>query len=558
MTGAEIPLYALSRILESSPHSVARALAEREVIADAELSALTLAELLCDRLHVITQLRGLTARELELVDHPSRVPPGSSEMIGDLIERFILVPLQDGGISRSPEVEAVWPDIQTLLATAVSTRRALEKKPEAVIDVSRAIHTLDEVERVVRGMGLDDPTDEADYRDLALRVGLIVPLGSGWRASRVGASWLHWGLPARWAYLVSRIWGCLPSWYRDHLSPSTTSENAVTSAAEAVSYPLVTDEEFAASTWRTDAVGLSVQGAPSALVRAATTDTLEGALVEVLPTPLDILYPDGPDTLTAAGPLTPETESLLRQIAEWSSGGLAPRFQLTKSSLTAARQSGLGAEEITDFIQRHLGDGVDSGVGHQVRDTLDACDSLTLIPEQSQSDLLATESLTLDLILADRRLASLQFTRMNDLLARSPLSVSQVHSRLIDEGYAHLVTYPDGRFWPADREQGVDAPGIGANWSADQVQAIRDSWTRQRESDPAGWWAPLLEALISRRGHAVMEVEVSGEPMLLEIKPLSIANNRLRALDLRSDVERTIPLPLIRRLEPGARPSTEQ
>lgn len=557
MTGAELPLHALSRILESSPGSVARALAEREVIADAELSALTLAELVCDRGHVLAQLQGLSARELEIVDHPDRLQPENSGMVDDLIERFILISLDDGEVTRSPEVETLWPEIRILLNTPSSPRQSLIPNTEAAIDVARAIHTLDEVERVVRQMTLDDPSDEANYRDLALRLGLIVPLGPNLRTSRVGARWLQEGLLTRWAHLVTTLWWSLPGWYRDRLSASNVSNDAPAQDGEIVSYPLISDKELASWQWRSDAVGLSIQGAPSTLVRAVTTGALEDELAEVLPTPLDILYPDGPDTLTAAGPLTPETESVLRQIATWSSGGLAPRFQLTKSSLIAARQSGLTAEEITDFIQRHLGDLAEGGVGYQVRDTLRACDSLTLTSEQSGSHLQATESLTLDLILADRRLATLQLTRIGELIARSPLSVSQVHSRLIDEGYAHLVTDPDGRLWPEDRGQGMDVPGIGGNWNVDRVTTIRNSWRQQRESDPAGWWAPLLEAVISRRGHAVIEVEVSGESMSLEIKPLSLANNRLRALDLRSDVERTIPLPLIRRLDPGPRPSTD-
>lgn len=571
----------------ASADALARLLTERGVVAQAETDPLTLAQQLVAEDAITSQLQLLTDSELDALDSlfdaqgsVSETPPehGGGVDLPDAAHERHLVYTPDSVTVLRPEVASIWPDIRAHRAAsrAVVTPPQGTHQSPAAIDVPAVMSALEGVEMQLQCASAHPvdsstlPDDEtwaqrlgpdalgqrpwAQLGELAQRTGLLGQRGQKWLVSEQGIQWRRRALVERWSHLVHTLWSQAPTWFTRALG-----DQAAGGTNPLVAYPLVDREVWVHWSELAHRVGVMVGGQPSELAAVLSTqgDTKE-VLQRALPEPLHQLYPDGPDSVVAAGVLDSSVEATLRRIGHWISGGIAPRFTINQATVLTGLQRGVTPGEMREFAEGALPGGLAGSVGHLVSDTLDRAETIRVEIAEGGSRLTVADPVLEGLLPADRRLQSLGLVAHGSNEFSSGQSVEHVHRLLLAEGYPHLVLDAQGE--PLDVE-GQDVvlrlAAHGGAWSRADASALLQQWHQQQADAPAQWFLPALEVCISEKLAVRVGVNMGDQVATLQVEPRSVQNGRLRARDIRSDVERTIPVKQIVWIDHGGSASDE-
>lgn len=572
--------------LSGAPADVlARLLTERGVVAQAEADPLTLARQLVSADAITSQLQLLTEDELDALDalfdqdppaHSSA--PDEASGLPEEAHTRQLVHTVDSTTALRPEIAALWPEIRTLRdrATPPAVNPGVSDQGPAAIDVAAVMSSLEGVEMLLAAASTQPvdsttlPDDDtwaarlgsdslgqrpwAQLGELAQRTGLLGQRGHKWMLTQRGLQWCRRPLVERWSHLVHTFWSQAPTWFTRALGDGVTG-----GAHPLVAYPLVDTDVWNHWSELAHRVGVMVDGRPSELAEVlASRGDSTTVMHDSLPEPLRQLYPDGPDSVVAAGVLDPEVEATLRDIGQWISGGLAPRFTISPATVLGAIQRGSSPGDIETFIDGALPGGRTGALGQVISDTLGKAQAITVDGVEGGSRLRVRDGLLVDLLQADRRLQSLKLTATSESEFFTSHTVEDVHRVLLAENYPHLVVDAEGQ--PQDSE-GHDVvlrlPAEGGAWSRGDTEALVNQWQQQRAEQPAQWFLPALEVCISEKLAVRVGVNMGTEVATLQVEPRSVQNGRLRARDTRSDVERTIPVKQIVWIDHGGSASDE-
>lgn len=110
--------------------------------------------------------------------------------------------------------------------------------------------------------------------------------------------------------------------------------------------------------------------------RDAALDTLTRRLADILPAPVRMLIIQADLTVLAPGLLAPETEAVLRLIADVESTGMASVWRISPESLARAAASGATAEQIRHFLAG-LAPEIPQGLDYLITDAFRTSDVLT-------------------------------------------------------------------------------------------------------------------------------------------------------------------------------------
>jgi hypothetical protein len=385
---------------------------------------------------------------------------------------------------------------------------------------------------------LDVPLDTAEALvDFAIRMGLIRRLGPSLLITPFAQEWLNLGAAEKWQSLLERFSAQLPTWWPRSLPPTLTP--SALRAAVASEFPLVSVDDAELLLTYASWLGLIRLHHPTRLSGAENGDDRDAIIREVMPAAAEQMYPDGPDTIVAPGPLDTEKTKQLRQVGQWLSGGLAPRFRLSPHTINRALQDGLGEAEIHTIISNCVSGGM-SSLQDMVEDTMSRARTLTIVELPTGTRVTSSDALTIQLVGADRRLAEARFTHSEGGGLTSALSLGQLHDLLATEGYPHLVCDAEGKVQPLSTDNVVsDSATNPPQWDEDAVarwQAHQHSLRRQ-----PGFFDSALELAISHRTPIRVTVSMGETMQTMLIEPHALKNGRLRGRDVRSDVERTLP-----------------
>lgn len=508
----------------------------------------------------------LTRDELAGLSEPEQLSSADQERW----EKTLLVHRESGGFCRRPEVEELWPRVRDQLEAPAKSVPAVEKPSpsNAEVDIPSVFGHLEDATRLVGLLGREPFVGPAvlgekhferlsvlsevsakklpRLLDFCQSLGLIEHRGGLWRPRLIAAGWLDSGAASKWRTALECFHHAVPSWWPTAL-PSPVTVDSVTREV-AKRFPLVDPPTVSPWLERAEWLGLVRNTQATELSLAETSDTVASEIEKLVPLPVDQLYPDGPDTLVAAGPLSDQVEAGMRRVGQWLSGSLAPRFRMSPHTVVEALQSGWTLEDIEAFLERHVLGGAQSSVGDMVRDTATKAFSLSITQGHGGSVLRAHEPLTIRLLQADRRLAEARWELLDELTLRSPRSSSELHVLLLEEGYPHLIV-DEHQHRLSTEPAHTDLGSTPAEWGVDFAGDVLDYWARQRND--SHWWTRVVELALSSKTTVRIVVEVDGAEHSLSMAPQSLSNGRLRGVDTRSDVERTIPLSHVRSVEAG-------
>lgn len=541
---------------------------------------LDLAELLTDpqqvqlalsRLDWLT-LRGLHTSDREALNAASQLQLATSEAEPKLYA------------SAAARLQQMLPQLPDFTAAANTDRTGSEPAHRISTLAADAIDLLDAAPRTVRGgrggvrmsgvevrriateLDIDAAVAGALYRWL-FTADQIAPAGDTWLPTALGRGFAAKSLADRWRILAL-------AWIGDLNAPAllelcellgmpaplhgVNDFDGAAPTTAAVNLP----SNLAARQLAAEALGVlhrtnTDEGKPGEPVPGSFSLTSAGALLlngefdaaaallaAAFPAEVDRVYIQPDRTIIAPGPLRPDVEVRLRQVADLSRRAIASEYRVDDASLSRALSSGLAEDQIREFLSEVSLTGIPQPIDYLIRDSAERFGRVRVRETATGTLVRAVDTAVADALLVDAALRPLGLRPVAAGLVSS-VSAPAVLQTLLECRYPAVAEDENGRPLVAAQkpcaEPYVQAPTASVQSTAEALaQLAAESSTTD---DHYTWLQRRLE--LARRSRQPLEVAVDiggGKSRTLLLVPIAVGAQRLRALDLDADVERTLPL----------------
>ena len=300
-----------------------------------------------------------------------------------------------------------------------------------------------------------------------------------------------------------------------------------------------------------DSFGLTFQEQASSwfgLVLSGS-DRAEELLREHLPKVQSRIVLQADLSIIAPGPLPTELESSLRLFANTESVGLASTYRLSPLSVCHGLETGFTTDQIASILQESFGQKLPQPVEYLLNEVNRRFGRL-VIRELANSDnrsiIESVDNVLLTELSNDPRLRAFSLERISNERLACRFEPSVVYFGLRECGYLVIRK---------DQNDAVISP-IAATQTI-QLEHAQDKWqeriARMREADATLGLSGSDEILtrqvqLAIRNKAKLSLVVQrpdGSELAIILEPSGIANGRLRGLDRKAQVERTLPLTTI-------------
>ena len=304
-------------------------------------------------------------------------------------------------------------------------------------------------------------------------------------------------------------------------------------------------------------LGLCIGGARQPITAAilendspASRELVLARATKALPDPVEVVYVQNDLTIVAPGMLRPEAEQLLRRICDVEHSGLASTFRLNATRITTAIANGMTSGEIIEQLQGLSATPLPQPVVYLIEDTGARFGGVRVRPWGTGALVTARDEALLDLLIADSALASLAWARVSETTASTrqdpmttqELLVSQKHPAVLEDDDGRLVVTRPAMALPiASRAPAV--PVLHAFVDRLIASTATDTGSISNLDDAVAWRERQISVAIREKSSLEVTFDMpDGSSKSLTIIPLSLANGRLRAKDMVTEVERTLPM----------------
>ena len=358
-------------------------------------------------------------------------------------------------------------------------------------------------------------------------------------------SWRELPDEERYEALVATWRSLVPSWLVGIMSENPEHAwNSTLEEAVAFSYPLVNPEPLL-SYIRADAkwLGLVHNESPTPWARELWGQNRVAALFgSSRPPYAEGVFAHDDYTLLATGPLEPQHRATLSRIATRELGGLVPRYRLTASSVLAALHDGLSPQEIPGLLRDVCINEVPLGMLALVDDVARRAGDLEIHSHGGQTILRTTREGLGDELVSDPGLVVLGLKRVSDTELACSWPAERVYSTLSAAGYVGLLVGASGS--PRSPE-----PAALAEESRDNTelidaleQLVADAREAAARGVPAGL-SSIIEVATETKTPLEIVVRMPDESSLTVVmEPKALSAGRLRGVELKHQVEKTLPV----------------
>ncbi|WP_456285971.1 helicase-associated domain-containing protein [Microbacterium sp. JZ70] len=400
--------------------------------------------------------------------------------------------------------------------------------------------------RLVQDEVVRDAEELDDLVALAEAAGLVRPVDRAWLVAVAGEDWTREPTRRRWEILATGWRDALPAGLRTReggwVPPSTWVD----------AYPLDPAwPERAASALRLAALlGLIAPDGtetPWATPFRAGGAADAGPLAELLPGEVDRVFLQNDLTAISPGPLVPALDMRLRAMTVRESHAQASTYRFTEASLSSAIAGGETAEAIRSFLSELSLTGIPQPLDYLLTRTAErhGLVRVSVEPGSGHTIVSSRDHHLVETIGVDQALRPLGLVREGALL-RTRAARQTVYWALADARYPVVAIDDDGRTVALHRRR--LAPAAEEDAPEERYRAVIDRLRASHGEDAeAAWRERELDAAV--RAKAVIVVEVAmpdGTTRELTLEASGIGGGRLRGLDRAADVERTLPVSLIR------------
>ena len=462
------------------------------------------------------------------------------------------------------------PDSPTETAERATRERALAliSRVDELLDlidstglraIARGGISAGDVSRVAATVG-DLPGALSDLVSLLAEAGLVARTDQHWHGADLTA-WHNDDSASRWLLLVQAWLTTLPSELRAALKERRAWGAPLREYLD-WQYPLDNTwlvNKLDSSLALADALGLSVDSHRSELA----TLVLDGRYSEAvallkshIPAHIDSVMLQSDLTIIAPGPLRPDLEAQLRLYALVESRSLASTYRLNPGLISRAMDAGATAESIEAFLASISSTGIPQPVAYVIADIGKKHGSLRVRPSGAASVITCSDEALARRVNADSNLTVLELTRDAEdaLRLTSAFDASVVMRNLLSAKYPAVLENETGEIqrWieprrgrPATRNL-TTSPNTTSSLAVVAVDALIERLMSTPLPDAGSdeqWLTRQIEVAIRLKSTLHVTVTLpDGSAREFTIEPRALNNGRLRALDKRSEVERTIPL----------------
>jgi hypothetical protein len=375
-----------------------------------------------------------------------------------------------------------------------------------------------------------------------LGVVALTPSGHRWRE-----------LPdeERYEAVATSWWSKVPPWLTRIMSEHPEqSWDYTLEESLAFSYPLVSPEPTL-SDIRADAdwLGLAHNNIPTPWARELWGKKHVAALFgSSRPAYAEGVFAHDDYTLLATGPLEPGHRSYLSRIATRELGGLVPRYRLTASSVLSALQDGLSPEEIPGLLSEVCLNTVPPGMLALVDDVARRAHELEIRPHGDSTILRVTREGLSEELISDPGLVVLGLKRVSDSELTCSWPAERVHSTLSAAGYVGLMVDTSGSPRTPEPAVVMDDANVGDELEAALDQLVADATEAAKRGVPAGL-SSIIEVATETKTPLEIVVRMPDDTSLTVVmEPKALSAGRLRGVELRHQVEKTLPVSHITRV----------
>jgi hypothetical protein len=293
-----------------------------------------------------------------------------------------------------------------------------------------------------------------------------------------------------------------------------------------------------------DQIGLSSAGSPAswlAEVLANKLATASKSLESRLPAQQDRIIIQADLSIITPGPLISSLEVQLRKFADTESIGLATSYRISPLSISCGLEEGMTEQQIRILLQKLSGTGLPQPVDYLIRETAERFGRLKIQATEKSSLVISSDELLAKQITMDSKLKALILGNSNFGIT-SPLDPQTLYHALRENGYLAVLVDSEGK---------VIAPSSihkSSNESAvflEQIERLRAQDVEMADAAPATDMERKILLALKTKSLLQVQINANGKIMDFLLEPIGMANGRLRALDRKADIERTLPVSAI-------------
>lgn len=427
----------------------------------------------------------------------------------------------------------------TTLASLADVLQIAAETPLAQIG-SGALGAADR-KRLVDSGAVIEPADADALVRIADLAGLIAPIDRTWHLTATGEAWLDLSTIERWHAVADAIVNHLPSALAPDalLTPPSQWGDA---------YPLDPQWPHVAAVHTDTVIRWGLAARDGRLVPWADTAQGTGALLTLFPSEVDRVYLQNDLTAISPGPLAPRLDRRLRSMARRESRAQASTYRFTADTIGAAFAGGETAPSLREFLSALSLTGVPQPLGYEIERASQRYGQLRVGPRDDGRSQITGDGEALRAAAVDQALRPLGLSYQEETLV-SRAGVDTVFWMLVDARYPVLAVDAAGSPLTVRR-----APLAPARPAKDPVATYAPLIDRLRAAsasgDDAAWLTRELDRAV--RGRAVVTVVVQlpdGSERSFTLEAAGLGGGRLRGRDRAADVERTLPISSIVRIE---------
>ena len=473
------------------------------------------------------------------------VPPGESAAVSP-DSQLEAAKRETAGIERGLALTTALDDL--VQAITIRPARRMSTGLLAAADNARLTVTVEHIDMPI-----------ASAIDLAANAGLIHLVDGWWMPTPEFAQW-RLGSPAqRWVHLAFGWRNALDSRVVEILEARSMWADTLFDYTRWL-FPID-------STWIVDLVrraisdaellGLVTRGMRHETARAVLEVDTEASRANVLarataalPEPVDVVYVQNDLTIVAPGMLRVEAEQLLRRICDVEHSGLASTFRLSVARVSTALANGMTAAQIITDLQALSATPLPQPVVYLIDDTGARFGAVRVRSWGNGSLVTCRDAALLDLLLADSGLSTLSWDRVSDTTATTrhdavttlELLVAEKHPAVLEDDDGQVDTTPPMPVVPITGKTPV-VPVLHALVDRLIASTATETGSISHLDDATAWRERQISLAIREKSTLILTFDMpDGSNKTLTVIPLSLANGRLRAKDMVTEVERTLPM----------------
>lgn len=421
---------------------------------------------------------------------------------------------------------------------------------ESARELARGGVALPDSKRLAASMGVDIER-VPELLDIATRAGLVALDSGRWMPTSASVAWLSGTSEHRWAFLAAAWLERLPVDIRQILGHRVRAawgdqlQEYVDWLFPAGGAP--TRDRVLRYTRDAQLLGITSHHVPSTPGTALLTDGPEAAaaaMVALFPTEVTQVYLQHDLSIVSPGPLAPGVDSRLRTMADVEGRALASSYRMSTSSIYRAMAEGETVSSMRAFLSEIALTGIPQPLEYLIMEAGQRYGLVRVAPlDGGRASIRSTDEAMLRTILVDHGVSRLDLKRDNDRLI-SRFDQEYVFWTLSEARYPVTAENSNGDVVVVRRPTASrSTPAETVDATASLIERLRLGSSSDPDVTDAAWLIRQLDVAIKGKVSITVTVQLAdGSTVEYQLEPASVAGGRLRALDRKADIERTLPL----------------